>query len=198
MTIHDQLTVWVMGCILAMGIPALLSLQFVAGRRVQGGSLAALTAQGIVDHTGTSIFWFLTLLCGFMVLAPSQITAFDAFCRRWTDVIWSASQRLGHLGEEKVKYVYYSLMVAYGIFGLTTLTLLPDPIMLVKVVGIPLNFALGFTATHTCIVNCTLLPKELRPGWFMRLCLIAGTVFFIGIACVATTAVLRDLGVLSR
>lgn len=195
-TIYDQLTVWVVGCILAMGIPALLSLQFAAGRRVQGDSLAALTAQGIVDQTGAPIFWFLTLLCGFMVLAPSQITGFDAFCRRWTDVIWSASRRLQHLGEEKVKYVYYSLMTAYGIFGLTTLTLLPDPIMLVRIVGIPLNFALGLTAIHTCVVNCTLLPKELRPGWFMRLCLIVGAVFFIGIACVATAGVLRDLGVL--
>ena len=74
---RDQLGVWVVGCVLGMGIPALISLQFVAGRAVHGDSLAAMTAQGIVDATGAPIFWFLTLLCGFIVLGPAQIGTID-------------------------------------------------------------------------------------------------------------------------
>ena len=113
-----------MGCILGMGIPALLSLQFAAGRQVRGDSLAALTAQGVVEKTGEPIFWFLTLLCGFMVLGPAQIGAADAFCRRWTDLIWTASKRARGLKEEKVKLVYYTLLTAYALWGVMALT--PD------------------------------------------------------------------------
>ena len=179
-----------------MGIPALLSLQFVAGRQVRGDSLAAMTAEGIVQQTGAPIFWFLTLLCGFLVLGPSQTGSVDTFVRRWTDLIWTASGRARNMGDEKVKYVYYSLMAAYAFWGIVALTLIPDRMMIVKVVGVPLNFGLGFSALHTLAVNCRLLPQELRPNWFMRLCLLACGVFFIGIACFASAGVLRDLGML--
>ena len=143
-TIRDQLGIWLVGCLLGMGIPALLSLQFVAGRQVRGDSLAAMTAEGIVQQTGAPIFWFLTLLCGFLVLGPSQTGAVDTFVRRWTDLIWTASGRARSMGDEKVKYVYYSLMAAYALWGIVALTLIPDRMMIVKVVGVPMNFGLGF------------------------------------------------------
>ena len=182
-----------------MGIPALLSLQFVAGRRVQGDSLAALTTQGIVDHTWTPIFWFLTLLCGFMVLAPSQITAFDAFCRRWTDVIWSASQRPGTSGrgEGQVR-----VLLAHGcLWNLRSNNVDPSsrPHHAREGSGNPLELCPGLHRHPH-------LYRQLHPppqGVAARLVHAALSdrrhcVFFIGIACVATTAVLRDLGVLSR
>ena len=31
-----------------------------------------------------------------------------------------------------------------------------------------MNFALGFSCFHTLVINLTLLPKPLRPGWFPR------------------------------
>ena len=194
-TIRDQLGIWLVGCLLGMGIPALLSLQFVAGRQVRGDSLAAMTAEGIVQQTGAPIFWFLTLLCGFLVLGPSQTGAVDTFVRRWTDLIWTASGRARSMGDEKAKYVYYSLMAAYALWGIVALTLIPDRMMIVKVVGVPMNFGLGFSALHTLVVNRRLLPRELQPNWFMRLCLVACGIFFIGIACFASAGVLRDLGV---
>ena len=196
MTILDQLGIWVVGCILGMGIPALLSLQFVPGRQVRGDSLAAMTAEGVVLQTGASIFRFLTLLCGFLVLGPSQLGVVDNFCRRWTDLIWTANRRVRQLGNEKVNYVYYALMTAYALWGIIVLTIVPDRLMIVKVAGIPLNFGLGFSSIHACVVNCTFLPKELGPNWFMRRCLVASAVFFIGIACVAAAGVLHDLGLL--
>ena len=194
-TIRDQLGVWVVGCILGMGIPALVSLQFVAGRKVHGDSLAALTAQGVVDATGAPIFWFLTLLCGFMVLGPAQVTTVDSFCRRWTDVIWTASPQVRHLGDDKVKYIYYALMTIYAFWGVMVLTLIPDPLLIVKLAAVPLNFALGLSAIHTLVVNCVFLPEPLRPGWFMRLSMVACALFFVGIAVIATTSLLRELAV---
>ncbi len=192
-TIRDQLGIWVVGCILGMGIPALLSLQFAAGQQVRGDSLAALTAQGVVEKTGEPIFWFLTLLCGFLVLGPTQIAAADAFCRRWTDLIWTASTRARGLKEEKVKYVYYGLLAAYAIWGVMALTLIPDRMMIVKIAGIPLNFGLGFSALCVLAVNCKLLPRELQPAWYIRVLMVACALFFLSIACVSTAAVMRDL-----
>ena len=192
-TIRDQLGIWVGGCILGMGIPALLSLQFAAGQQVRGDSLAALTAQGVVDKTGEPIFWFLTLLCGFMVLGPTQIAAADSFCRRWTDLIWTASTRARGLKEEQVKYVYYGLLTAYALWGVMALTLIPDRIMIVKIAGIPLNFGLGFSALCVLAVNCKLLPRELQPAWYIRVLMVACALFFLSIACVSTAAVIRDL-----
>jgi len=150
-------------------------------------------AQGVVDATGAPIFWFLTLLCGFIVLGPAQIGTIDTFCRRWTDVIWSASRQVRHLGDDKVKYIYYSLMITYGIWGIIVLTLFPDPLLIVKLASVPLNFALGLSAIHTLFVNCVLLPEPLRPGWFMRLSMVVSALFFVGIAIIATTALLKEL-----
>ena len=156
-----------------MGIPALLSLQFVPERQVRGDSLAAMTAEGVVLQTGAPIFWFLTLLCGFLVLGPSQLGAVDNFYRRWTDLIWTANCRVRQLGNEKVNYVYYALMTAYALWDIIALTIVLDRLMIVKVAKIPLNFGLGFSSIHACVVNCTFLTKELGPNWFMRGCLVS-------------------------
>ena len=42
-------------------------------------------------------FWFLTLLCGFVIFFPSQISVLDSISRRWTDVFWTRIQGLRHL-----------------------------------------------------------------------------------------------------
>ena len=42
--------------------------------------LAAMTANGIAERAG-DVFWFLTLLCGFIVLAPGQISDIDGITR---------------------------------------------------------------------------------------------------------------------
>ncbi|MFW6124862.1 MAG: Nramp family divalent metal transporter, partial [Pirellulales bacterium] len=193
-TLRDQLGIWIIGCILGMGIPSLVSLQFVAGRAVKGNALAAMTAQGVVDATGAPVFWFLTLLCGFLVLAPSQVSTMDGITRRWTDVIWTASGRLGHLEGGKVKYVYYTILSAYGLWGFVALTLIPNPLVILKMSGVLMNFALGFSALHTLAVNCTLLPRALRPGWLMRMSLVICATFFIGISVIGVPDLLTALG----
>jgi hypothetical protein len=182
-TLRDQLGIWVVGCLLGVGIPSLVSLQFVRGQPVRGDQLAAMTAKSLVDSAGLPIFWFLTLLCGFLVLAPSQVSTIDGLVRRWTDVLWTGSEKLERVRPEKVAYVYYTMLLAYAIWGLFILFFVPDQLDIVKFsTGILYNFALGFSSLHTLYVNCVLLPKELRPGWFMRLALVACAAFFISIA----------------
>ena len=195
---RDQIVIWAVGCLLGVAIPALVSLEFVRGMRLEGNEVAAATALGIVNKTGIRAFWFLTLLCGFIVLVTSQVTQADGILRRWTDVIWTGSSRVQHLDGNKVKYVYYGFLLAYAIWGLFVLTWLRDqPLLLVKVTGVLMNFALGFSALQTLAVNLILLPRPLRPGWFLRGGLLACGLFFIAISLLGLNKALIDLGILS-
>lgn len=191
---RDQFGIWVWGCVLGMGIPSLVSLQFVRGKAVEEQKVAAMTAEAIVESTGQPIFWGLTLFCGFLVLAPSQVATMDGFIRRWTDVLWTGHRRLRHWDGDKVAYVYFSLLLAYTIWGLFVLTVLPKPLTLVKVSGVLLNFGLGASALHSLWSNCTLLPKEVRPGWLMRIGLVGCAVFFLCVSVVSIPKAARDLG----
>ncbi|HTN75961.1 MAG TPA: Nramp family divalent metal transporter, partial [Pirellulaceae bacterium] len=194
---RDQWLIWFGGCILGMAIPSLISLDpayrdTVAA--VGGDAAAAATAYAISIKHG-AIFWFLTLLCGFIVLAPNQISTTDGLVRRWTEVIWTGNQRMQHLPGSAVRYLYFGLLIAYGLWGILVLLWIGDSgMVIVKIGAVIMNFALGFSALHTLVVNLTLLPKPVRPGWPSCLGLIGCGVFFIAIAAVSVPGALREAG----
>jgi hypothetical protein len=182
---RDQFLLWAPGCVLGMVLPSMLSYEFIRGvGSVDGNAAAAMSAQAIAARHG-DIFWYLTLLCGFLIMGPTQVTQIDAIARRWTDVLWIGSHRLHHLEGNKVKHIYYSLLGLYAIFGLVALKITPNPLVLAIASGVMLNFALAFSALHSLYVNLTLLPPELRPGWAMRLGLTACAVLYFCISAVA-------------
>jgi hypothetical protein len=181
---RDQLWLWAPGCILGMALPAAFSYEFIRGaQNVEGHAVAAMTARAIADRHG-EIFWFLTLFCGFLVMAPTQVSQLDNISRRWTDVLWIGSMRLRRLEGHQVKYVYYTILALYGLWGLVALRLTPNPLVLAIATGVMWNFALGFSAFHTLVVNLTLLPRALRPRWPQRIGLFACGVFYLGITTV--------------
>ena len=182
--LRDQLCIWAVGCMLGMALPSMLSLEFIPGVQVEGQAAAALTARGIADRSG-EIFWFLTLLCGFIVLAPGQVSDIDGIIRRWTDVIWTGAGRVQKLEGGQVRYVYFTIMVLYCLWGLIALRLTPDPLVLAVVTGTLRNIGLGATSLHALIINRRLLPKPLQPGWFLQLGLVCSFVFFLGISAIA-------------
>ena len=184
--VRDQVAVWMVGCILGMALPSMLSLEYIRNAPVEGNQVAAMTARGIEARSG-HVFWFLTLLCGFLVLAPSQVATMDGIVRRWTDVIWTGSKWLRHLEGHKVKIVYYGIMTLYGLWGLFALTYMESPLWLATVSAVLMNFALGFSSFHTLWVNRSLLPRELRPNGLMQAGLVACGLFFIGISAIAFT-----------
>ena len=197
---RDQWAIWCVGCILGVAIPALVSMEFLrpeylAGKTFKGDEVAAKTAEALRNHTRNPAFWFMTLLCGFLVMAPNQITAADGLIRRWTELLWTGNRRLHRLEGNKVRYVYFSLLTAYLAWGLLILVWTGDkPLTIVKAGAVIMNFALGFTAVHTLVVNLTLLPKPLRPGWIGRIGISACAVFFLGVAWLGLPQALKDLG----
>ena len=137
------------------------------------------------------IYWYLTLLCGFLVLAPSQVSSMDGIIRRWTDVIWTGLPVLRKLGGNKVKLVYYFLLTLYGIWGMGVLMLMPNPLTMVKVAGVLFNFALGFSALHAMFVNTLLLPRALRPSVVTRSLMFGCFLFFTGVSTLAVMDFVR-------
>ncbi len=182
--LRDQVAIWAVGCVLGMALPSMLSLEFIPGAVVEGHAAAAMTARGMADRSG-EIFWFLTLLCGFIVLAPGQVSDIDGIIRRWTDVIWTGSRHVQHLKGGNVRYVYFGIMAVYAAWGFLALRLTPDPLMLAILTGTLRNIGLGVTALHALFINHTLLPRELRPPWFLQFGLVCCFFFFLGISAIA-------------
>ena len=107
-------------------------------------------------------------MCGFLVLAPGQVSVNDQISRRWTDIIRTASERAKRLKGNQVKYIYYGIMSVYLVWGLVILTLF-DPLDLAKFGAVIGTIALGSTSLLAVYANRTLLPKEARPSWFLQL-----------------------------
>jgi hypothetical protein len=183
--LRDQLLLWAPACVVGMALPAMLSYEFIRGvQDVEGNAVAAMTAEAVSVRHG-SAFWFLTLLCGFVIFFPSQISVLDSISRRWTDVFWTGIQGLRHLPGNKVKYLYYLLLVVYGLWGMVLLKLTPNPLVLAIASAVLVNFALSFSALHVLYVSLTLLPRELRPPRVMLAGLVLCSIFYGGISGIA-------------
>lgn len=199
--VRDQVAVWMPACFLGIALPSMLSVEFLPrGTEASSWVAAGMTADGVRQHVGVAwgassgqLFWYLTMLCGFLVLAPSMATSADGVVRRWVDVFWTSSERLRKLDPSKIRTVYFSVLGGYAVFGMIVLSIAP-PLELLKIAANIFNYALGFSCFHTLVVNMTLLPPELRPGWFARIGLLAAGLFFTVLAMVTT---LNLVGMLS-
>ena len=126
----------------------------------------------------------MTLLCGFLVLAPAMATSADGVVRRWVDVLWTSQPPLARSGTPSTfARVYFGVLVGFMVIGLMLLSV-GKPLGLLKIATNIMNFALGFSCFHTLVINTTLLPKALRPGWFVRLAWLAAGVFFFSLATI--------------
>jgi hypothetical protein len=211
--LRDQMAVWVPACFVGLALPSMLSVEFLRrGTDAGKWTAAAMTAEGVgaqvanppegvlATSTGLSnilhgeawgnLFWGLTLFCGFMVLAPSMAITIDGILRRWVDAFWTAIPFLRALDPGAIRYVYFGVLIFYGVFGLAMLWV-NEPTALIKFATIGYNFALGFSCWHTLVVNWVLLPRALRPGWFVCVSLVLAGAFFSLLGLVSTLQILR-------
>lgn len=193
--VRDQMVVWMPACFLGLALPSMLSVEFLPrGTEVADKWVAAsMTAGGVESRVGGEMgrfCWFMVLFCGFLVLAPSMATSADGVIRRWVDVFWTSSRSLRRVDPKNIRYVYFAVLTVYAAFGLTMLSL-EEPETLLVIATMIYNFALGFSCWHTLYVNVVLLPRELRPRWFVRAALFLSGLFFLTIATIAS---LQKLG----
>jgi hypothetical protein len=162
----EQAWIFGLGCFLGMGLPALMTVQFVPpGVDVTGGwATAVYQAQGIAQVFGQTA-WFLTLLNGFWILFSTQLGLTDAFARTVTDIVWSSSPRVREFVKEDVRKVYYALLVLYALFGMWAIRqATPGALIVIGAFIAAMNFVL--LAAHVLVVQRRFLPPELRmPRW---------------------------------
>ena len=191
--VRDQVAVWMPACFLGLALPSMLSVEFLPrGTEASSWLAAGMTADGVRQHVGAAwgaasgqLFWYMIMFCGFVVLAPSMATSADGVVRRWVDVFWTSNSRLRKLDRSKIRWVYFGVLACYATFGMIVLSIAP-PLDLLKIAANIFNYALGISCLHTLVVNVTLLPPSLRPGWFMRIGLFCGGSFFIVLAVITT------------
>ena len=201
---RDQLALWLPSCFVGIALPAMLSIQFLSYAEADAGnewSMAVMTADGVknvvtnASGDGLGAFcWFMTIFCGFLVLAPTMSSSADGIIRRWVDAFWTSSSKLREMDPKHIKVVYLRVLVCYAIFGCVALSL--DPGDLVKYATMFFNVALGISCWHTVVINTTLLPKPLRPHLLIRaLMILAGAYFFMlgGLTVLQKTGLLEKL-----
>ena len=177
---RDQ-AIWMAASVIGMALPCMMSLEFIRNASVVGDRVSAMSAEGIASRypSFASLFWFMTLICGFLVLAPGQVSTGDQIARRWTDMLWNASARVRRVGE--VRYIYYGILAAYAVGGLVILIQFPA-VQIAKMAAVLQNIALGSVSLMSIYVNRTLLPKEVQPGWFHQLGVLLCGLFFLSIS----------------
>src|SRR5205807_9139527 len=85
---------------------------------------------------------------------------------------------LQKLQTDKVKYVYFTTLMALTVLGLAIIWATEKPGFVFELATTGYNFAFAFSSWHTLVVNSVLLPKPLRPGWTQRAGLVlAGCLF---------------------
>jgi Mn2+/Fe2+ NRAMP family transporter len=161
----DQTWIFGFGCFLGMGLPALMTVQFVPpGTDLSGWATAVYQAQGIARVFGGTA-WFLTLLNGFWILFSTQLGLVDAFSRTVTDILWSASPRLRERMGEDVRKVYYALLLVFALFGMWAIQI-AQPLTLIIIGAFIAGFNFVVLGTHVLVVQRKFLPAELRmPRW---------------------------------
>jgi hypothetical protein len=190
---RDQLVVWMPACFIGLALPSMLSVQFLRrGTEADVWTAAGMTADSVGENVGLAwgsttghVFKLLTLFCGFLVLAPTVSSTADGVIRRWLDVFWTSSARLRKVDPRHIGKLYFGVLCCYTVFSLAMLLFVPGELLL-KVATNIFNYALGFSCWHALAVNLILLPRELRPGWFVRIGMLLAGAFFMTVAGLTT------------
>lgn len=183
--LRDQAIVWVPASFVGLALPAMLSVEFLPrGTIAETWSLAGLTAGGVQARIGGPLgdfAWFMVLFCALLVIIPNTTSAADAFIRRWVEVSWTGLRALRRWDPHAMRTLYFGVLAVYFLVAIVFLSL-ARPLWLIVVYGNLGNFVLGVSCWHVLYVNLTLLPREVRPGWFGRLGLGLAGAYFLGLA----------------
>ena len=197
---REQLGLWLPACFVGLALPSMLSVQFLPrGTDAKDWTAAGMTAQGVSEaveagHPGFgNLFWYLTLLCGFLVLSTSMITTADGAMRRWVDLTWTGLPALRRWEPHRIRYLYFGVLCAFTALGLFNL-IVSEGGSLIKWAANMYIYAFGVSCWHVVAVNWILLPRELRPNWFIRIAMILSGIFFVTFAVIQT---LQMTGILS-
>jgi hypothetical protein len=180
---------------MGMALPALLSIEFAHQSPMYGRdvpySQPLIAADGVLHAESLGslapLLWTLMLVVGLLVFLPSQMSIVDDVARRWTDIIWTSSQRVrARLQPHQVSTVYYVILALYVLWSFVAATIFlyfgDAPTLMVTVIANLNNVALGATAFHVLWINRRFLPPQLRPRWYSQVGIACCGVFYLGLS----------------
>ena len=170
---RDQFFLFGIASFIGLALPSMLSVQFLPrGTDVDTWLAAGMTADGVYDAVGSPCAADGRLVHdpvlrlpragpehhddGRRLLPPLDRRALDRPARA---AVVEAAQRRQAL----LRHALHLLRV-----GLCILAFVPQGMIMKWATNI-YNYALGFSCLHVLYVNLTLLPRELRPNWFIRI-----------------------------
>jgi Mn2+/Fe2+ NRAMP family transporter len=178
----DQYLVWAPGSLIGMALPAILGFQYLGHdadyfHQKQQWRAAAALAQNFGAEAG-DIFRTMTLICGFLILFPSQLGSMDHIARRWADALWTGSRRARRMDTHRAKYFYYAIIGVFVLWGLVAFTLTSPPKMMLLSANAA-NLAIATCIFHTLHVNRRFLPPEFRPSPAKQVAMALAGMFFL-------------------
>jgi hypothetical protein len=193
--LRDQLVIWMPACFIGIALPSMLSLVFLKRGTIANSDweVPGMTADGVSDAVANlwgsewlgGLFWYLTLFCGLIILWPSAATTADGVLRRWVDVFWTGSRWARKWSTDRIAWLYFGVLITYSIVGLIALSF-KRPQILIEISTTIYNYALGISCFHVLAINLILLPKQIRPNWFMRSGLVLAGLYFFALAVLTT------------
>jgi hypothetical protein len=168
----DQGWIWTLGCFLGMGLPALLTVQFIApGTQIGGNAVAVRQAEGVANAfgglsaAGGQILWYIVLLTGFWILYSTQVGIMDLLPRTITDILWTSNKGVRNWAKGDVRRVYYGTLIVFIIWGCIAINL-AQPFILILLGAFMAGLEMTIYGVHVWYVNRKFLPREIQaPLW---------------------------------
>jgi len=193
----DQYGLWVVGCFLGMGLPALLTLHFIpAGTEFKNNFAVAVYQAEYLSKVWGTLMFYITLLVGFWILFSTQIGITDGFVRMVTDLIWTGSKRARAWRGGDVRLIYYSVLAIFTLWGIIILLSGVRPLFLILLGANMAGLNFVVLGLHTLYVNRKFLPRDLRPSLWREAVVVLATVFFLFFFANAVPGILKQLGLI--
>jgi hypothetical protein len=173
----DQGVVFGIGALLSMGLPAMLYTTFIqSGRDISGPTAAAELAHTIAEHGGIA-FTYMVAIIGAWILFKAQLNLLDGLVRAVTDIAWVWSPRVRRWRGGDVRVVYYGVLFLAVVWGMVALRV-TEPVLLLELGANMAGIVFMIAGLHVLRVNTTLLPRELQPSLWRRVCLALLSLFY--------------------
>jgi hypothetical protein len=173
----DQWGVFFIGGIIGMVLPAILYVTFLpAGSEIRGLGIAAALAESMGRVAGPMLAGAIAFL-GAWILFKTQLDQLEGMVRALTDILWTGSSRVRAWRGGDVRLVYYGVLAAVVLWGITALRL-AQPIVLLQIGANVAGVVFVITSLHVLYINTRLLPPPLRPPTWRRAALVFMALFY--------------------
>lgn len=173
----DQWGVFYVGAMIGMFLPGILYVAVLPrGQALPAWGIAASSASGLITQLG-SFGWFLALFFGFWIMYSTAMSNVDLVVRQSTDMLWFASDRVRKLSNNDIRKIYYVLLAAFVVWGVSYMNM-TLPLIILAISANIANFTMALSAVLTIILNRKFLPKEFRGSLFREVVLICNLIFF--------------------